>query len=187
MADANPNQRIPAHTVARTIVLQQLPGVGPPEQIRMIRPGAFPVPYTITITTGGSSVENKGDFDGTIRFEAPPGAKVVLEIFDSKFDIELREDVQPDPKKLSWYAERLHMLGYLTTDELDGSDIDLPDPEEDVDAQFAKFREDNLTNPFLRALCAFQADQNLRPDENVLGESDAMVNTRLQLDLLSGT
>lgn len=184
MGDANPDERSSIHTVERTIVFQRMPASGAIAGPVVIKPTEVPVEWKLTTDT--DTTGHTGTYQSAVKLDGlVPDTPTKLEIFGSKFDLVVKGDVQTDPKKLSWYRERLYMMGYVSTDELDLDDLDLPDPAGD-DKVFFDFRK-KLTQEFLEGLLSFQIDHNLSIDENILGDSEVMKSTRSLLDLNAGT
>jgi len=186
MGDANPDERSAIHTVERTLVFQRMPASGAIAGPVVIKATEVPVEYKVTTDTDATG--HTGTYQGAVKLDGlVPDTPTTLEIFSSKFDLVVKGDVQTDPKKLSWYRERLYMMGYVSTDELDLDDLDIPAPDSDgSDKAFFDFRK-QLSQEFLEGLLAFQIDHNLPIDENILGDSDAMKSTRSLLDLNAGT
>jgi hypothetical protein len=186
MGDATPDERAAIHTVERRIVFQRLPASGALSGPFVIKPTEVPVVYKVTSATDPNGTS--GSFDGTVKLSGLiPGTPMKLAIFGSTFDLVIKGDLQTDSKKVSWYRERLYMLGYITTDELELPDLDIPSPDADgSDKAFVEFRK-KLSQELLEALFAFQVDHNLPTDENILGDSDPMKSTRTLLDANAGT
>lgn len=183
MADVQTTTQSTVSTVKRIVCFQLVPSPAAIASANLVTKGDLPIPYKVTSDSDPKGY--KALFTDRVTLDAlVPGEKAELEIFDTKYELVVHGDVQSDPKKLSWYRQRLYMLGYLDADEIDAADLDIPAASA-ADAEIAAF-QGKLSVAFLSALLAFQADAGLPQDQDIARDSDAVKKTRARLDLEAG-
>src|SRR5262245_6538145 len=129
MADVNVDTQSSINTTRRMIYFQLAPGS---VNSLIIKAG---MPMTYKVTTAADPAGHELRFEDHVDLDALiPGGAATLKIFDTDYELVVHGDVQSDQKKLSWYRQRLYMLGYLTNAELEANDADIPgsDAAEDV-------------------------------------------------------
>jgi hypothetical protein len=202
-------------TVKRVIRFQAFPNSLSAQEHHLIREGKQEVSYKLR--TASDPTEHTLRYTGDIVLDSlMPGSTATLTLFGTEYQITVRADVQSDPKRVSWYRERLYMLGFVGPEELERPDIVIPaasapgaaaptapapappapaapaagapaaPPAPATPATPAEFR-DLLSQEFLDALFEFQASHRIPLDDNLVGDSDSIQRTRVALDLDAGT
>jgi hypothetical protein len=183
MANVNVDTQSAINTTRRVIYFQLAPGSLAFLNQSIIRAG---LPMTYQVTTPADPAGHALRFEDHVDLDAlVPGAPAKLTIFDTEYELVVHGDVQSDTRKLSWYRQRLYMLGYLTNEELEAADQSIP--PEGAAVNEVKAFHDSLSVAFLEALLAFQADHMIPPDQDIDRESDNIKKTRAVLDSEAGS